>query len=61
MQLEKGSRSKGGEGGGDARKTCDLFLRSKVCSMCRGQKRSRMHISTFLTCCIDVAGGGGRQ
>ena len=39
-------------------KICDLFLRSKACSVRRGPKRSGLHISAFLTCCIDVAGGG---
>ena len=42
-----------------ARKICDLFLRSKARCMRRGQKRSRLHISVFLTCCSDVAGGRG--
>ena len=42
-------------------KMCDLFLRSKAHSVCRGQKRSRLHISAFLTCCIVIAWGGGGE
>ena len=40
-------------------KICDLCLRSKARSVRHGQKRSRLHISALLTCCIDVVWGEG--
>ena len=40
-------------------KNLQSILRSEARCMRRGQRRSRLHISPFLTCGIDVAGGGG--